>query len=397
MGIKSLRVGGNTADRPTVKFPAEKDIDSLFAFAKAANVKVLFTLRLRQGDPNAAAAVAKYICEHYESQLTCFAIGNEPNVFSSEYNGFRDIWKKYADTITTVAPKAKFCGPAATAGKTDWSRKFAEEFADSGKLLLITQHLYPGGNADLVKTPAEGINLMLSENWVKDYEKFAAGFVPTVKAKNLGFRMQETNSFWNGGRKDVSNTFASALWRLDYMFWWAKQGASGVNFHTGDFVAKSETNTRCMYALFWSTPNGYDAHPLSYAVKTFDLGGHGKMIPTEISSNVDNVNLTAYSALASDNSIRITLINKEHGENAKNSDIKINIDNNLAFKQVQIISLTAPNNDVTATANVTMGNSLIDETGNWKGNWTKLSKIKNNQITIRVPASSAIVLKLSKN
>ena len=121
------------------------------------------------------------------------------------------------------------------------------------------------------------------------------------------------------------------------------------------------------------------------------------MIPIEISSNADNVNLTAYSALASDNSIRITLINKEHGENAKNSDIKINIDNNLAFKQVQIISLTAPNNDVTATANVTMGNSLIDETGNWKGNWTKLSKIKNNQITIRVPASSAIVLKLSKN
>lgn len=39
LGIKSLRVGGNTADRPTLPTPAKADVDSLFAFAKAAGEK----------------------------------------------------------------------------------------------------------------------------------------------------------------------------------------------------------------------------------------------------------------------------------------------------------------------------------------------------------------------
>src|SRR5262249_13916452 len=54
LGIKSLRVGGNTADRPTLPTPSEADVDSLFAFAKAANVKVIYTLRLNQGSLDAA-------------------------------------------------------------------------------------------------------------------------------------------------------------------------------------------------------------------------------------------------------------------------------------------------------------------------------------------------------
>ena len=57
LGIKCLRVGGNTADRPTVRFPSMADIDSFFAFARQAGVKVIFTLRLREGDPRQAAAV----------------------------------------------------------------------------------------------------------------------------------------------------------------------------------------------------------------------------------------------------------------------------------------------------------------------------------------------------
>src|SRR5690349_841370 len=49
LGIKNLRVGGNTADRPGVAIPGPADADSLFAFARAAGVKVIYTLRLRQG------------------------------------------------------------------------------------------------------------------------------------------------------------------------------------------------------------------------------------------------------------------------------------------------------------------------------------------------------------
>src|SRR4051812_32673867 len=60
LGIKNLRIGGNTADRPTVAIPSQADVDKLFAFAKAAGVEVIFTLRMRESTPKDAAALAKY-------------------------------------------------------------------------------------------------------------------------------------------------------------------------------------------------------------------------------------------------------------------------------------------------------------------------------------------------
>ena len=51
LGIKSLRVGGNTSDRDVRQLPSDADLDSLFGFAKAAGVKVIYCLRLHNGDP----------------------------------------------------------------------------------------------------------------------------------------------------------------------------------------------------------------------------------------------------------------------------------------------------------------------------------------------------------
>ena len=61
LGVKSLRIGGNTADRPNLPFPDIKDTDNLFAFAKLTSAHVIFTLRLRQGDPQEAAPIAKHL------------------------------------------------------------------------------------------------------------------------------------------------------------------------------------------------------------------------------------------------------------------------------------------------------------------------------------------------
>jgi hypothetical protein len=72
MGIKHLRVGGNTAERPTVNIPDEKDIDQLFAFAKATGLKVIYSVRLQKNTPEAAAKVAKYVSGKYGDLLSCF-------------------------------------------------------------------------------------------------------------------------------------------------------------------------------------------------------------------------------------------------------------------------------------------------------------------------------------
>jgi len=396
LGITCLRIGGNTADRPTIAFPSTEDIDLAFAFARAAKVKVIFTLRLRAGDPRQAAAVAKQIVDHHADVLWCFAIGNEPNVFSPEYAKFLAAWKQFADVVNSpeFAPAARFAGPSSTAGKTAWTRDFAREFAGTGRLLVATQHIYPGGNANLVKDPAEARRLMLSREWVEGYQKFHDGFAPEVLATGTPFRLGETNSFWNGGRADASNTFTAALWALDYLNWWAAHGANGLNFHNGDFVASGETNTRCMYAAFWSTPNGYDVKPVAYALAAFALGGQdgGRTSAAELGDNPQNLNLTAY-ALRSDNSTTVTLINKESGAAARSADVTLSVRPGTV---AQLLRLAAPDGDIARTAGVTLGDAAIAEDGTWSGRWTPTAAASvNGELKIRVTAASAILIRMA--
>src|ERR1700722_16676765 len=74
LGIASLRIGGNSADDPNVDLPGPADVDQLYAFARAAGVKVIYTLRLKgQTDARNALPVAKYITDHYDDLTTCFA------------------------------------------------------------------------------------------------------------------------------------------------------------------------------------------------------------------------------------------------------------------------------------------------------------------------------------
>src|SRR5260370_37221729 len=92
LGIKSLRIGGNSADNVNDnngQLPADSTceaadkcpiIDHLYAFAQAPGIKVIFTLRLKGFNTSAPAGQPAYIMKHYSSLTDCFEVGNEPNV-----------------------------------------------------------------------------------------------------------------------------------------------------------------------------------------------------------------------------------------------------------------------------------------------------------------------------
>jgi hypothetical protein len=390
LGLRSIRVGGNTADKPAVPVPDEKDIDSLFAFADAVDAKVIYTLRLREtADPKDAVRIAKYVNDHYKSRLTCFAIGNEPNVYSKTYEPYRDVIHKYVDAITApdIAPNAVFCGPSATPGKAAWAKDFANDFGPGGKVKLITQHAYPGGSAKKVTDVAAARDQMLSADWLAGYQKMYNAFVPTAQKQKLPYRLEEANSFFNGGAKDVSDTLASSLWALDFLYWWASHDAAGINFHTGDKVAAGEDITACRYATFWTTPNGYDVHPIGYAEKAFDLGSHGRIVPVKMDIKQ---NATAYATVGSDQNLTVTLINKEHGPDA--SPIKVTLSPGEKYASGQVMYLSgSKGSDVSITSGVTLGGATINEDASWKGQWQKL-----DGLNVDVPAGSAAIVKLSR-
>jgi len=397
LGIRSLRIGGNTADRGTIAIPSHADIDNLFAFAQKAGVKVIYTFRLREGNPHQAAETAKYIMERHGADLKCFAIGNEPNVFAAEYPKYRDEWKRYAVLIASpaYAPDAKFCGPNATPGRSRWSKDFAEDFAEKGYIEFISQHAYPGGSGRNVKDQAAAREAMLSTRWIDSYADFSETFVPAVKAKGLTYRIEETNNFFHGGAEGVSDSFAAALWGLDFLYWWAFRGAAGLNFHTGDSVAAGDANNRCHYAVFTTSPKGYWVRPLGYAIKAFDLGSHGRTVPTVVVSNAGTKNVSAYGVLSDNGDLYVTLINKE--TRSVDGDTKVLLQGIDAFFDPEIVVLSAPGGSIAAASGITLAGAQISEDAAWEGKWKALpSESGNRQIVVELPAATAAVVRMRR-
>jgi hypothetical protein len=408
LGIKNLRVGGNSADTPTVPYPLPSDIDDLFSVAKIADLKVIYNLRLRgQTDPTIDVGIAHFIMERYSENLLYFTIGNEPNVYLKKYPEYRAMLVKFITAIHAVEPNALFCGPSSTPSHVAWANNLANDMGDYPYFKFITQHSYPGGSAWTVKSPAVGRDEMLSEDWVNGYQKFYDTFVPTVEKRGLVYRLEEANSFFHGGLKDASNTMASALWGLDFMHWWAAHGCEGINFHTGDNVASGDRQTPAQYAVFVSAPNGYDVRPLGYAMKAFDLGGHGRSFPVEIDSP-DKLNLTAYAVAPDGRNLFITIINKEHvspvqtgdshGTPARDASVTIASGGPYRHAEVQFLSEHGSHGDVSATTGVTLGGATFGQDATWNGTWTSLGERDwPNNFTVDVPAATAAVVHLSRD
>ena len=395
LGIKSLRVGGNTADRQTLPTPSMADVDNLFAFAKAADVKIIYTLRLNAGSLDAATQMANYIMRHYANRVECFAIGNEPNVFSKEYAPYLAEWKRFAAQITapTNSPNAKFCGPSTSPGHETWARDFANEFGSHGPLALIAQHDYPGGDARRATNSVVARNKILSPAIDEHYTTFAANFVPAILSNGLPYRLEEVNSFYDGGALDVSDTFASALWALDYQWWWAAHGANGINFHTGDKVAARDESKPCRYAVFWTSPQGYNPHPIAYALKMFSLAAHGSLSPTKL-ENAGNLNLAVYAVAPGKNNFCVTLINREHGPTARTAEIVLN--SGFAKSKTETMFLTVPEGNIAAKTGVTLGGAEIQDDATWNGKWTRLANsMEGVEIKFSLPPASAALVKIT--
>jgi hypothetical protein len=387
--------------------PGEADLDSLFAFAKAAGVKVIYCLQLHDGDPQADAATAKYIMERYAPLVDCFSIGQEPSAYPKipvhspatsrpaegmgvefekyPYAMYRQEWKKFAEAIIGAAPGVKFCGPGVH-NNGEWARRFMADFGRGDHVAMITEHLYPGGAGGKVPTPEIGRDRMLGEAFVKAYQKLYDGFAPMAISNGLPYRLEEVNNYFNGGAEAVSTTFASALWGLDFMYWWAAHNAAGVNFHTGDRVAAGAVLRPSKYTAFFSTTNGYVIRPLGYGIKAFDLGSHGRFVPAAISPST-GTDLSAYAVLGDDKALYLTLINKERGADAK--EAVVSLESNAGYAKSEVIYLSAPNGDVAATNGVTLGKAEIKSDGAWAGQWSPAA------MPIKLPPATAAVVKLS--
>jgi hypothetical protein len=392
LGIQNLRIGGTSVDTNNGVIlqytPTNQDIDALFRFAKAAGVKVIFSLRLENGNPAVDAAIAGYTWSNYNQYLTAFAIGNEPDVYGTgdpqitNFSSYLAKWTTFATAITNAVPGAKFGGPDGAG--TSYVPGFANGEIGSPMVTWIFSHFYVGGSS-VGLTPQQIIAGMLSSSW--DSSSYPSHFSATQAVANedgFPFRSTEFNSYVAGypGVAGGNNTFASALYAVDSAHWEAAHGCNGVNFHT--FLGKYNAT------VTYDANGNYQIFPIGYGIKAYDVGSHGSNMPLAL-TNAAGLNLTAY-AVGSGTNLYVTIVNKENGTNARDASVTI-LTQGFVAGSVQAMYLTAPGG-VGATNNVTLGGAFITNNAPWLGQWTVLTALANSQCVVTVSNSSAAIIKI---
>lgn len=405
-GIHNLRVGGGTVDGTAAAIPSREAIDDLFAFAEAVgDLDVIYSLRLLNGDSLEAADTARYIWERYRPLVAAFAIGNEPDWKSfhyppagrgtdpaiSDYPTYLARWRKFANAISHAAPRAMFVGPDTGDYTTStywrgksWTQRFADDERRAGDIAAVTQHFYVGSHPEGV-SGEEAVSNMLSARWVNvSYPWLFKHNLARVVKDGMAYRLTESNDYLVGVA-NASDTFASALWALDYMHWWAAHGCAGVNFHNKSWLL---TDT-----IFLDLSGKYRVRPKAYGLKMFDLGSHGRVERLKM-WNRQRLNLTAY-AVGDGNNVFVTIINKEYGEHARSATVNIDASGFSASKAGAIF-LRSETGEATAKEGITLGGASIENDEPWSGRWTIADNLTNGNCTITVPATSAAMVKLKR-
>lgn len=404
IGIHNLRLGGGTVDGTNAAVPTEAGIDGVFRFAKAAgNLRVIYSFRLLNGDAAADAAAAKYIWQNYRERVEAFSIGNEPDWKSyayppygtgsdpaiTNYASYLARWRQFASAITNAAPGAVFAGPdtgeysAVTYfdGKS-WTEHFAEDEGSSGLVALLLQHYYAGGGPGRTRGP-QAVRKMLSAGWVEtNYPWLYEHNLAPVVAKGMAYRMTEANDYLRG-IADASNAYASALWALDFMHWWAEHFCAGVNFHNKSWLL---TDT-----VFLDGAGNFQANPKAYGIKAFNLGAQGRVQTVSV-GNSGGLNLTAYAVDAPGN-LCVTIVNKENGPEARDAAVTI-LPGGLKNGSVSGIFLTAPGGNIAATNGLTIGGAALGNDRPWPGEWADLGALTNGRCVVTVRAASAAVVRI---
>jgi hypothetical protein len=443
LGLRSLRVGGGSVDQ---RIPAGTGsdgwtgIDNLFAFAAAADANVIYTFRMLSPAadpvsdlPAVNARAAGYIWSHYRHSVASFAIGNEPDwhafhtsdghpvdpaiyeeaagVPGSAYPSYLAHWRKLAGAVRAAAPGAPMSGPDTGAytrltytpdpdGGVPWTRRFAADERDSGRVTLLTQHYYVG--ADPKQTTAEqAISNMLSAEWVTGTEigsqpanttyipypwLYQNNLAPVAEA-GLPYRLTESNDYLTGV-PGASNAFAAALWALDHLHWWAAHGAAGVNFHNKQWLY-----TDTIVPDPAAPGHGYATTPKGYGIKAFRLGSAGRVKPTRL-HNPDGINVTAY-CVGGAGEDRVTVINKTHGAGAADAAVTI-VTTGPGARETQVMSLAGGQPGEAGGDSATLGGASITGSAPWDGTWQTLPAGPPAGISLTVPATTAAIVKIRR-
>jgi hypothetical protein len=390
LGTGVIRFGGIVADENFTGITS-KALAGLARLTKASGWSVLYTENIGQFNASNVAASAEAVSEALGSGLAAFACGNEPEFFYND--GVRpksySVGDYLGDTANCIeaidagAPNAPIEGPD-TVTEPTWPAAYAS--TEAGMIKYFGAHFYPLPCGLDGETPAERATQLFSQSqiareiWWFDWAKKDAD---TAKAD---LWMDEVNTACGGGDPGLSDTFASALWIVDYLLIGAERGASGMDIEGGLGSCKE-------YQVSYSplcevSTNEYVALPIYYGMLFTHLLGTGSLLPVTVSGGTSAGDVAAFALRSSTGNINVII------ENFSKTQAVIKLSVPGISSNASVLHLTAPS--LLATSGVNIQGATVSANGVLQPGKANLVQCSAGECPITVAPDSAELINLSK-
>ncbi len=392
LGTGVLRIGGDSVDATTWNptgpgqisgQTAPSDLDALAAFLSATGWSVLYGVNFAQSTPAIAASEAAYAAKALGSKLLGIEIGNEVDNYGFAGNYYDKLpwgvsnylaaWQSFASAVSSQTPGVALTGPA-IAYNTSWFNSFAT--SESKNIVLLTAHYYRG-NGKLSSSTIQELISYPDTNLQKYLSVLGSA------ASNVGvpYRIAETNSFYNGGAANVSDTYASALWVIDHLFTIAQAGCAGINLHGGG-------NSNGYTPIADNNGVAVGARPEYYGALLCALAGNGPLLATTI--DADSLNATAYTVQTSPTGLSLIIVNKDATQNLR---FTATCPGKIAL--ATLIEMIGPS--LATVSGVTIQGSPVNSDGSYSPQAAYGLSISDDAISGYVPAESAVLARVTLN
>lgn len=372
------------------------DLAGIAALARKTNWKIILEVSLAHFDPESAAQEADIAFNDLGPYLMGIEIGNEPNGYNPRWSidYYLAHYRQYLQAIHHANPKIPIVGPDVITGSlpTPNSLGWIKRYLDTFRPSIVTQHYYP-------LTDCGGLHPTISEllsPGVAAHTRTALReFVSIARSHHLGLRLDETNNISCDGQPGTSNTFAAALWFLNYFQDIYTAGASGINLHDyGDLLGFRPTRTisctgysplcapneSAYNAGIWrAQPEWYGLLLASRLVGARKIKINGKRLPPY---------LTVSGWLMPNGDLSVLLLDPGRS-------VKVGLNVGKAWSDGHALNLTAKS--LSSTSGIRLGGTGVTKNGSWTPNLSPLVRVNHGRAEVRLRPHSATLVTFSPN
>ncbi len=332
-GPPVLRIGGNSQDEAVYNLPRRhglpkfvhinippRSLQRLAEVCRATGCKLIIGLNLAVNRPALAVKLVK-ACRRIigNTHILAYEIGNEPDFFH-RFGGIWNRnslklyvrrWRRYDRAIRGYLPTpAAVEGPAFGGGWTGQIPRFIR--IAHRDISLVGLHHYALGAP--IKNPGSplfaSIANLLKNSSATAFVRFVGPIMSSARKYHLPVRYTEMNSAWGGGKRGVSDTFASSFWCLSTLFQIAHAGITGVAIHLSEGMDQFGGYYGPVY-FHHDTP--LRVRPMFYGMLLFSrmLGRHSTLLPVEIKAHGEDLSgLSMWAVRRANGRLNIMAINK---------------------------------------------------------------------------------------